>query len=115
VYYSVSTDGGRSFAPRRLVHANTAPEILHTTLALGRDGTVYFAWDNLDAASRAQVFVRSLARDGVSWSPVQQISEAKENARRPAVTLTDRAWHVAWTESDGERTSIVMRSAPLAR
>jgi hypothetical protein len=115
VYYSVSKDGGRTFAPRRLVHANTAPEILHTTLALGPDGAVYFAWDNLDATSKAQVFARSLAPDGASWSGVQQLSEAKENARRPAVAVSDRGLHVAWTESEGERTSIVVRTAPLAR
>jgi hypothetical protein len=115
VYYSVSKDGGRTFAPRQLVHANTAPEILHTTLALGPDGTVYFAWDNLDAASKAQVFARSLAPDGTSWSAVQQISEAKDNARRPVVAISGRALHVAWTESEGERTSIVVRSASIAR
>jgi hypothetical protein len=28
IYYSVSTDEGKSFAPRQLVDANTAPEIL---------------------------------------------------------------------------------------
>ena len=41
-------DGGRSFAPRQLIHANTAAEILHTTMTAANDGTVYFAWDNLD-------------------------------------------------------------------
>lgn len=113
VYYTLSKDSGRSFAPRTLVHANTAPEVLHTTLAVAPDGTVYLAWDNLDEASRAQIFVRSLAPDGAKWSPVQQISRARENARRPAVALSDDALRVAWTESLGEISSIVLRSAPL--
>ena len=43
IYYSVSKDGGQHFAPRQLVQANTAPEILHTTLAVAGDGTVYLA------------------------------------------------------------------------
>jgi hypothetical protein len=115
VYYTVSKDGGRTFAPRQLVQANTAPEVLHTTLALGRDDTVYVAWDNLDAASKAQVFVRSLAADGTTWSTAQQVSQAKENARRPALNVTDRDVHLAWTESDGEKSWIVMRHARLRR
>jgi hypothetical protein len=113
VYYSVSKDGGRSFAPRVLVHANTAPEVLHTALAVASDGAVHLAWDNLDETSRSQVFVRRLSPDGATWSPVQQISRASENARRPAVTLSDVALHVAWTESEGEASSIVLRSAAL--
>jgi hypothetical protein len=113
VYYSVSKDGGQSFAARQLVHANTAAEILHTTLAVGTDGRVYFAWDNLDPANRAQIFVRTLAADGATWSPVQQISRAKENAARPALALADDRLHVAWTETDGEKSWVVLRSAVL--
>jgi len=115
VYYSVSRDGGRSFAPRRLVHANTAPEILHTRLAVGSDGTVHLAWDNLDGAGKAQVFVRSMASDGTTFSPIQQISRARENARRPVLALSDRELHVAWTESEGETSWVVMRTAPLKK
>lgn len=113
VYYAVSRDGGQSFAPRQLVHANTAPEILHTTLAVTAAGTVYLAWDNLDESRRAQIFVRSLAADGVTWSPVQQVSRARENARRPAIALSDDSLHLAWTESEGEKSSIAVRSARL--
>lgn len=115
VYYSVSRDGGRSFAPRRLVHANTAPEILHTKLAVGRDGTVHLAWDNLDGAGKAQIFARSVAPDGNSWSAVQQISRARENARRPVMALSEHDLHVAWTESEGETSWIVMRTASLKK
>jgi hypothetical protein len=113
VYYGVSKDGGRSFAPRQLVHANTAAEILHTTLAVDKSGRVYFAWDNLDPANKAQIFVRSLAPDGATWSPVQQISRARQNASRPALALADDRLHVAWTETDGEKSWVVLRSAAL--
>jgi hypothetical protein len=115
VYYSVSKDGGRSFAPRRLVHANSAPEILHTTLAVGEDGRVYFGWDNLDASNKAQIFVRSLAPDGATWGPVQQISRARQNAARPALALAQDRLHVAWTETDGEKSWVVLRTAALER
>jgi hypothetical protein len=115
IYYAVSKDGGRTFAPRELVHANTAPEILHTTLAVAADGTVYFAWDNLDGQSKAQVFVRSLAPDGHTWSPVQQISRSAGNATRPMIALSKKQLHVAWTETEGERSWIVLKSATLGK
>jgi hypothetical protein len=115
VYYTVSKDGGRSFAPRTLIHGNTGTELLHTTLGAGRDGTVYFVWDNLDPSSRSQIFVRALAADGKTWGPIQQISNAKENATRPALAISNNELHVAWTEIDGESSWIVLRSASLAK
>jgi len=113
IYYSVSRDGGRSFAPRQLVHANTAPETLYNNLVVGGDDTVYFAWSNLDANNRAQVYLRTLAADGKTWSPIQQISDAKGNASRPALALKKNLLHVAWTETDGEDSRVVLRNAPV--
>lgn len=112
VYYSVSKDGGQSFAPRQLIHANTGPELLHTTLAVGKDGTVYFVWDNLDSSGASQIFVRTLGPDGRSWSPVQQISQAKGNATRPSLAVSEHDLQVAWTEINGETSWVVLRNAP---
>ena len=115
LYYAVSKDGGRSFGPRQLIHANTAAEILHTTMVVAKDGRVYFAWDNLDGASKSQIFVRSLAPDGKTWSPVQQISQAKANANRPALALSDNQLQVAWTETDGEDSWVLLKTATLGK
>lgn len=115
IYYSVSNDDGESFAPRRLVHANTAPEILYSTLAVGNDDTVYLAWSNLDSYHRAQVFVRSVSADDRSWRPIQQVSNAKGNASRPVLAVTKNQLHVSWTETDGEESRVVLRSAIVAR
>jgi len=115
IYYSVSTDGGQSFQPRRLVHANTAPEILYSTLAVGNDDTVYLAWSNLDRNNRAQVFARVVSPDGRSWGPIQQVSDAKGNASRPVVALLKDRLHLAWTETDGENSRVVLRSATVAK
>jgi hypothetical protein len=113
IYYSVSKDDGKSFAPRFLVHANTAPETLYNNLIVGADDTVYLAWTNLDANERAQVYLRTLAPDGQTWSPIQQISDAKGNASRPVLALQKNDLHVAWTETDGETSRAVMRSARI--
>lgn len=115
IYYSVSTDEGKSFAPRQLVHANTAPEILYSTLTVGNEDTVYLAWSNLDGNNRAQIFLRTLSPDGRSWGPVQQLSNAKGNASRPVQALLKNQLHVAWTETDGEESRAVLRSATVAK
>ena len=113
IYYSVSKDGGKSFAPRQLIHANTAPETLYNTLVVGDDDRVYFAWSNLDGNNRAQIYMRTLAADGRTWSPIQQISNGKGNAGRPVLALKKNQLHVAWTETDGEDSRVVFRSATV--
>jgi hypothetical protein len=113
IYYSVSKDDGKSFAPRQLVQANTAPETLYATLAVGDDDRVYLAWSNLDGSNKTQIFMRTLAADGRTWSPIQQISHAKGNAGRPVLALVKNQLQVAWTETDGEDSRIVLRSAKV--
>jgi len=113
IYYGVSKDDGKSFAARQLVHANTAPEILYSTLAVGEDDTVYLAWSNLDGTGKAQIFMRSLAPDGRTWTPIQQLSNAKGNAGRPVLALRKNQLHVAWTETDGEDSRVVLRSGTV--
>jgi hypothetical protein len=115
IYYSVSNDGGKSFAPRTMVDANTAPETLYNNLLVSDDDTVYLAWTNLDANNKAQVYLRTLAADGRNWSPRQQISNAKGNASRPALALMKNQLHVSWTETDGETSRVVLRSALVGK
>jgi hypothetical protein len=113
IYYSVSKDDGKSFAPRQLVQANTAPETLYATLAVGDDDRVYLAWSNLDGSNKTQIFMRTLAADGRTWSPIQQISHAKGNAGRPVLALVKNQLQVAWSETDGEDSRVVLRSATV--
>jgi hypothetical protein len=113
IYYSVSKDDGKSFAPRRLVHANTAPEILYVNLAVGNDDTVYLAWSNLDGAGRAQIYVRTISAGGRTWSAIQQVSNATGNASRPVLALRNNQLHVAWTETDSEDSRVVLRNAEV--
>jgi hypothetical protein len=115
IYYSVSKDGGKNFAPRYLIHANRAPETLYNNLVVGDDDTIYFAWSNIDANNRAQIYLRTLGADGRTWSEIQQVSNTKGNAGRPALALKNNRLHIAWTETDGEDSRIVMRSATVNR
>jgi hypothetical protein len=115
IYYSVSKDGGNSFSPRQLVHANTAPETLYNHLVVADDDTVFLAWSNLDGNGRAQIYFRTLSADGQKWSPIQQLSNAKGNASRPSLALRRDRLHIAWTEIDGEDSRVVMKSAAVRR
>jgi len=115
IYYSVSNDDGKSFMPRQLVHANTAPETLYNNLVVGDDDTIYLAWSNLDRNNKAQIYFRTLAADGRTWSAIQQVSNAKGNASRATLALKGTQLHVAWTETDGEDSRVVLRSAEVSR
>jgi hypothetical protein len=96
------------------VHANSAPEILYNNLVVADDGTIYLSWSNLDNNNRAQIYMRTRAADG-TWSPIQQLSNAKGNAGRPAMALRKNQLHMAWTETDGEDSRIVLRNATVAQ
>jgi hypothetical protein len=115
IYYSVSKDNGKSFAPRQLVQPNTAPETLYAALAVGDNDRVFLAWSNLDRDSKAQIFVRTLADDGRTWSQIQQVSKSKGNASRPVLAVLKNQLHVAWTETDGEESRVVLRSATVGQ
>jgi hypothetical protein len=115
IYYSVSKNDGKSFAPRQLIQTNSAPEILYNNLIVGTDDTVYIAWSNLDANNKAQIYLRALGADGQTWSPIQQVSNAKGNASRPTLALEANRLHVAWTETDDENSRVVLRSAAVGR
>lgn len=115
IYYSVSKDGGKSFAAKHLVHANTAPETLYNNLIVGDDNTIYLAWTNIDETGKAQVYLRTLDADGRTWSPIRQVSRAKGNASRPVLALRKNHLHMAWTETDGEASRAVIRSATVGQ
>jgi hypothetical protein len=115
IYYSASRDGGKTFERRQLVHANASPETLYVTLTVGEDDRLYLAWSNLDGDSKAQIFMRTIAADGRTWSPIQQLSRAKGNAGRPVLALLKNQLQVAWTETDAEDSRVVLRSATVGK
>jgi hypothetical protein len=116
IYYSVSRDGGRSFAPRQLVDPARGPGVLHAYLGVGARGDVAIAWSNFAPGGEAtQIYFRYLAADGTTPSPVQQLSRAEGNAFRPNLAVSSDKVYVAWTESKEEQSWLVLKSAPLPR
>lgn len=119
IYYSASTDGGLSFAPRMLVHAAAGPEVLRSYLAVGQKENLYMAWTNLvpgkDGKEYTQIFFRHLALDSGLLGPVQQLSQAEGNAVWPHVTVAGDKAYVAWTEMKGEESWVVLKTAVIAK
>ncbi len=116
IYYTVSRDGGRTFAPRQLIQAANGPGALRSYLAVGAQGDVYLAWDNfLPGQDQTQIFFRHLAADGKTLSPVQQISQFDGNALRPSVSVSGDHVQVAWTEARGDDSWVVIKTAPIFR
>jgi hypothetical protein len=58
IMYAVSTDNGASFSPPRALAARPGAYQLQPSLALGADGTVAVAWNELDEDGKHVVFVR---------------------------------------------------------
>ena len=87
IYYSVSKDDGKSFAPRQLVHANTAPETLYNNLVGRRRRYGLSGVEQSRRNNRAQIFMRTLAADGRTGARSSKLSNAKGNASRPVLAL----------------------------
>lgn len=114
IYYTVSDDGGQTFAPRRLIHGGAGAPVLHADLAVGPKGEVYVVWDNLaQSQDRLQVFFRSLGAAGETMGPVQQLSAADGDALRPTVTVAGDRVLVAWTEMKEDAAWVKFRVAPI--
>ncbi|HLN63725.1 MAG TPA: sialidase family protein [Symbiobacteriaceae bacterium] len=114
IYYSASTDGGRTFSPRQLVHAGEGTGVLRPYLAVGEQGDVYMAWMNyLPGKDQTQIFFRHLAAGGRTMSPVQQLSQTEGNAQWPNVAVSKERVYLSWTESKEDATWVVLRAAPI--
>ena len=110
IFYSYSTDGGRTFARRLRVDADARATAAHPTLAVDGDRVV-IVWDEtIDTATRvrSRAFVADDARK--AWWPERTapyVSASKDVAEYPSVAFSGRHEVVAWTEIDADRSSVV--------
>lgn len=109
IFYSYSTDGGRSFAPRMRV--DDGPGSAHPQLALTPRG-VAIVWEQ--AGPAAGVVVREIGSKAgaASWSPHLGPASALGGglmASYPAIASTPRALVVAWSRSTETGSDIELR------
>ena len=115
IFYSDSSDGGRTFAPRVRVDDGPAAAA-HPQLAVGGDRVVV-VWDQQDRETR-HILARTISRDpkAAAWAPVPgppAVLSGELSAIYPAVAATPTSTVVAWTEETA--TGSVVRVRRLAR
>ena len=113
IFYSRSTDGGRTFAPRARVD-ETPGGAGHPQLALAGDRVVV-VWDEKgESGRRARLREISAAAGAAAWPPQLEpaVVLATGSVSYPAVAATEKATLAAWTEGEGAASSIrVLRIA----
>lgn len=116
VFYSYSTDGGRSFAPRTRVDDAAGGAVAHPQLAASGSRAVVVWDENADGKPRirARAFVADAERR--TWSPERTAAVLNRStmADYPAIALT-AGWQVAaWTSTDAKgRTEIEVKALPF--
>ncbi len=110
IFYSFSTDGGRTFAPRMRVD-DARSGAGHPQIAVGGD-RVAVVWDQ--GSEQRGVFVREIASrsNARSWAPeMAAISAlgAERAAFYPAVAATSTSIIVAWTKRADPASEIRVR------
>ena len=113
IFYSRSTDGGRTFAPRARVD-ETPGGAGHPQLALAGDRVVV-VWDEKgESGRRARLREIAAAAGAAAWPPQLEpaVVLATGSVSYPAVAATEKATLAAWTEGEGAASSIrVLRIA----
>lgn len=112
IYYSYSTDGGRSFAPRlRLDEGGGAA---HPQIAAA-DGRAFVVWDEASAGAPRRIRMRSIAAPravGGAAAPGPVIALPTEAAATyPAVAATSEGAVVTWAETTGSQSNVVVARA----
>jgi hypothetical protein len=105
VYFSRSTDGGRSFGPPLLLHPGAAVSDAPTLAAMA-EGTVFVAWHGKTSGGR-RIFLRASTDGGVTFSPVTELPAPAGTAAYPelAAAPDGSAW-LAWQQ---EQVAYVVR------
>jgi hypothetical protein len=109
VFYSYSTDGGRSFAPRIRVDANDSAIAAHPQIAAD-DDRVTIVWDET-AGKASRVRSRSFApaADGRSWTAERSalyVSAEGVTAEYPSIAFAAGRAVISWTEANAGGSKI---------
>jgi hypothetical protein len=95
IFYRRSTDGGSTWGePVRLTEA--AGESLRPSLAVA-GSNVHIAWFD-KRHGPAEIYYRQSLDKGVTWSPVEQMTDSGDRSERPSIALTADTVHIVWVE-----------------
>jgi hypothetical protein len=113
IFYSYSTDGGRTFAPRQRIDDEEGSGAAHPQIAAGA-GRVAIVWDEAGATRRAclREVSREPKRPGSTpvFGPITTLSAGP--AVYPAIAATPSSLVAAWTETTAAGSEIRVRRLP---
>ncbi|HEY9760346.1 MAG TPA: sialidase family protein [Oculatellaceae cyanobacterium] len=110
VYFSRSTDGGKTWA-KPVDVSNTPGSSTEPALAASSDGTLHMVWCDTSKGARNKDVYYSYSKDlGKTWGkdplqPAEDISNTPGVSSEPQVVVDDEdSVHVAWTDSTPGQT-----------
>ncbi|MBE2316669.1 exo-alpha-sialidase [Solirubrobacter sp. CPCC 204708] len=95
VYYTTSTDGGRSFAKPRAVAVDDFYPPPYVDLAVEQDGTVWITWD--DRRTKDPVVRLARVKDG----KLEQLKEPLGKGITPTIDTDGSLVAMAWSDDQG--------------
>ena len=112
IFYSYSTDGGRTFAPRQRIDEEGSGAA-HPQIAAGA-GRVAVVWDEAGTSRRACLREVSSDQRGTAWTPVLGTIRVLSAgpAVYPAIAVTPSSLVAAWTETASTGSQIRVRRLP---
>lgn len=102
LWFSRSTDGGKSFtAPRRVTGGGNAMPARAPSLALGKDHTLYLAWTTGEN-DNADIHVARSGDGGATFAEPQAVAPGKGYADAPKLAVSpDGMLHLVYAQSRG--------------
>lgn len=110
IYYTISDDGGRTFAPRQLIAKSPAHTVLHTQVIIDSEDRAWVVWENI-VDGKPQIFLAHRDADRTDWSPAYQLSDGSVVSMLPTVAVQKGTVFVAWQDMMGEKSRIRIRTA----
>jgi hypothetical protein len=101
IYYALSTDGGDTFSEPIQINAEATSAVRgHPTLAVGSDGRVHVAWEEMRDGDW-DIYYAHLESGGSFSAPIQDSDDATgTDQTRPAIAVErDGTVHLAWQDS----------------
>jgi hypothetical protein len=106
--FYTSTKDGRAFTPRQRIPTLGSPKPSHPHIAIGGNGSLIVAWDEVRDGSRTVAF-RSLTatpQGAVAFGPIQ--TPGSGVTTYPVLASTTKGVLAAWTVGAGDRAAVIV-------
>ena len=108
VYFSTSTDNGKTFAARQELPVSNRVFPDHSRLSVSKDGTAYIVWEEKTPVLSKILFASYKAGNG--FSKTEQLSQGVRRSYEPAVVVDDSGSVFAgWTHDEIRFAKIMIR------